>query len=397
MKVSQDYYSILGVSKNATADELKKAYHKLAGQYHPDRVPKSNSASAAEQKLEAERKLEYERRFKDITAAYDVLKDPQKRAAYDQYRTTGTGGFNQGSNSASGAQDFNFSSFDHIFEVFGDIMGTKQHRAGGRSQQQLRGDDLQYSLTLSLEEIFQGVTRTINFKAKASCDSCKGKGAQNPKDISVCSYCNGRGVVTHRQPPFAIEQTCNRCGGVGQTMRNPCNNCKGEGRMLKERILSVHIPAGIENNTRISLAGEGEAGYRGGSAGDLYVLVHAAAHKIFKLQNQDIHYRLAIDYPTAALGEEVEIPLIEGTTTRVKVPAGTQYGEQLIVRSKGMPSKSAGTRGNMYVHVHIDVPKQLNDTQKALIEELGRNLKSSGNNGVGSDDGLFAKMKNIWK
>ena len=374
--MSKDYYSTLGVSKAASAAELKKAYHKLAMQYHPDRNSGDKNA---------------EHKLKEINAAYEVLKDPKKRATYDQF---GEAAFSAGGGQAHQGfrnQDFHFSAegFEGIFDVFNNIMGGGQRKQSPRSQS-FRGSDLEYSLNLSLEEAFKGSTKVINFAAKVTCGNCAGKGAADPKDIITCTACKGRGSTIHQQGFFAVEQTCRSCNGAGQILRNPCNSCRGEGRVLKDRTLSVNIPVGVETGSRIRLAKEGEAGVRGGETGDLHILVHIAPHSLFKVQNADLHYLLSIDYPTAVLGKEVEVPIIDGGNTKLKIPAGTQHGEQLTINAKGMPKLRSSSRGSMYVHVHLQVPKNLTDKQRSLIEELDRSLNDTGK----GKDSFF---NNIWK
>lgn len=374
--MSKDYYSILGVGKTASAAELKKAYHKLAMQYHPDRNAGDKNA---------------EHKLKEINAAYEVLKDPKKRATYDQFGEAAFSGGGGQAHQGFRNQDFHFSAegFEGIFDVFNNIMGGGQRQKGPRSQN-LRGSDLEYSLNLSLEEAFKGSTKVINFTAKVTCGSCCGKGTADPKDIITCTACKGHGSTIHQQGFFAVEQTCRSCGGAGQVMRNPCNGCRGEGRVLKERTLSVNIPAGVETGLRIRLAKEGEAGIRGGETGDLHVLVHISPHSLFKVQNSDLHYRLSINYPTAVLGKEVEVPTIDGGTAKLKIPAGTQHGEQLTINAKGMPKLRSSSRGNMHVHVHIQVPKTLTDKQRSLIVELDKNFSEPDK----SSDSFF---NNIWK
>lgn len=375
----KDYYETLGISKTATADEIKKAYRKLAMKYHPDQNKDNAEAEA---------------KFKEVTEAYDVLKDEQKRAAYDRFGHSafsggrsgaGTGGF-----SGFREQDFH-SNFSDIFgDFFSDAMGGggSRHR---RSTMHSKGSDLKYNLTITLEEAFAGVEKTINFSCATSCGDCSGKGFKGEANYSNCSYCNGRGVIRMQQGFFAVEHECNACNGAGKTLQNPCKTCSGQGRVSGKRTINVNIPAGIEDGNRIMFSGDGEAGLRGGSSGDLYVFVSIKNHEIFKVEGTNLHCVVPLSFPLAALGGEIEIPTIEGGKLSLKIPAGTQNGDKLKLKSKGMSKVRSSNRGDMIAHIFVEVPKDLSKNQKRIIEELKEEIDNKN-----SSEGFFDKMKNLW-
>ncbi len=371
----QDYYQTLGIAKGASEEEIKKAYRKLAMQYHPDKNPGNNEA---------------EHKFKEINEAYDVLKDSQKRAAYDRFGHSafsggGSGGFSGDHHGFSG-MDFS----DIFSDVFGDFMGG---RGGGRrrASTQVKGSDLRYNINITLEEAFTGVSRNISFKTAVKCGECDGKGSAD-KTTTTCGDCNGHGYVRMQQGFFAVEQTCHKCHGAGQVIKNPCRKCGGEGRAETQKTLSINVPAGIEDATRIRLAGEGEHGIRGGHPGDLYVFVHIQPHQFFRVENSDIHCKIPISFTQAALGGAIEVPIIEGGTVQLKIPTATQSGDILKLKSKGMSKVRSNLRGDMFAHVIIDVPKNLTPRQKELLEELDKELAKSED----SDSSFFKKMKGLW-
>nr|WP_253307541.1 molecular chaperone DnaJ [Rickettsia endosymbiont of Ceutorhynchus assimilis] len=374
-----DYYQILGVSKSATQAELKKAYHTLAKQYHPDnnKVEDKNA----------------EKKFKEISAAYDVLKDEQKRAAYDRFghdafQNRGVGGSqNHGQGQAGG---FHADINDIFGDFFSDFMGGNKRSRSTSSK--IRGSDLKYNLTISLEEAFHGVDKNVSFSSEVKCDSCHGTGSETNEGMTSCSVCGGHGVTRMQQGFFTLEQACNHCRGSGQIIKNPCKKCRGNGRYAKHRNLTVNIPAGVENGTRIRHTGEGEAGIRGGSNGDLYVDIAIKPHDLYKIEGVNLHCKLPISFVKAALGDDIEVPVIEGGKVNLKIPAGTQSGDQLRLRGKGMSKIRATIRGDMIAHIHIEIPKNLTKRQKELLEEF---KKESGND-KDNDSNFFNKMKNLW-
>jgi molecular chaperone DnaJ len=370
----QDFYDILGVSKSADADELKRAYRKLAMQFHPDRNAGDKTA---------------EQKFKDINEAYDVLKDDQKRAAYDRF---GHAAFENGSR---GPGDFGFGGgfsggFADIFEEMFGAMGGRRSQAGPS-----RGSDLRYNLEVSLEDAFRGKQTTIRVATFAHCDSCKGSGAEPGTRPSSCRTCHGHGRVRRQQGFFSIEQTCPTCQGSGQTIDKPCKSCGGQGRVRREKTLSVNIPPGVEDGTRIRLAGEGEAGQHGAATGDLYIFVSITAHQIFQRDGANIFCRVPIPITTAALGGSIEVPTVEGNRTRVTVPAGTQSGHQFRLRGKGMTVLRSNLRGDMYIHAIVETPVNLTKRQQELLREFekeGENRKTNP-----ESEGFFARVKEFFE
>ncbi len=373
--MAKDYYQILDVPKTATQEELKKAYRKLAMKHHPDKNPGDKSA---------------EEKFKEISHAYDVLSDEQKRAAYDRY---GHDAFNQGGMGSGGGGmgggGFDFSSgFADIFE---DLFG-RQRGGGGESQTSNRGADLRYNLNVTLEEAFKGKSETIKITTAASCDTCHGSGGANGSKPVTCTTCNGSGRIRATQGFFTVERTCTTCGGMGKTIKDPCKSCAGTGRVRKEKTLSVNIPAGVEEGTRIRLSGEGEVGVRGGPAGDLYIFIGIKAHGLFVRDGADIHCNIPIKMTTATLGGAIEVPTIDGSRVKVTIPEGTQHGHQMRLRGKGMSILRAGSRGDMYIHTLVETPIKLSKKQKELLKEFDKN----GDNVSPQSDSFFAKVKDFW-
>ncbi|AFB20754.1 molecular chaperone DnaJ [Rickettsia canadensis] len=374
--MSQDYYQILGVSKTASSAELKKAYHKLAKQYHPDNAAAGDTNA--------------EKKFKEINAAYDVLKDEQKRAAYDRF---GHDAF-QNQQSRRGAGGGTSSFHPDINDIFGDFFsdfmgGSRRSRP---TSSKVRGSDLKYDLTINLEEAFHGIEKNISFSSEVQCDTCHGNGSEKGETITTCDACSGVGVTRIQQGFFTIEQTCHKCQGNGQMIKNPCKKCHGMGRYHKQRNLLVNIPAGVENGTRIRHTGEGEAGIRGGNSGDLYVDISIKPHDIYKVDGANLHCKLPISFVNAALGGEVEVPIIEGGKVNLTIPAGTQNGDQLRLRSKGMSKMRSTIRGDMLTHIHVEVPKNLSKRQRELLEEFKKESISEKEN----DSSFFNKMKSLW-
>jgi molecular chaperone DnaJ len=376
----RDYYEVLGVARDASEEDLKKAYRKLAMQYHPDR---NQGDKAAEGK------------FKELNEAYDVLKDAEKRAAYDRYGHAAFeqggggpgGGFGQGGNPFGGA-------FEDIFEeMFGGLGGRGRGRGGPVG----RGSDLRTAVEVTLEEAFAGAKKTIRVSTTVACEACKGTGAEGAaaQAAATCGSCGGSGKVRAQQGFFLIERTCPTCGGSGRTIKNPCKVCAGQGRVQRDRTLSVSIPAGVEDGTRIRLSGEGEAGLRGAPAGDLYVDVGVKSHPIFQRDGANIFVRVPLRMTQAALGGAVEVPTVDGGRAKVTIPAGSQTGDQFRLRGKGFSVLRSAARGDMYVQVAVETPQNLTKRQQELLTEFEREAEKSGRSSPESE-GFFAKVKEFW-
>ncbi|MCP4315882.1 MAG: molecular chaperone DnaJ [Hyphomicrobiales bacterium] len=372
-----DFYETLGVSKGANDKDLKSAFRKLAMKYHPDKNPDN---------------LEAERKFKEINEAYETLKDPQKRAAYDQFghaafEQGGPGGFGGGFGAGAGA-----GAFSDIFEdIFGEMMGGGRARRGSGGRE--RGADLRYNMEISLEEAFAGKTAQIRVPTSIQCDQCSGSGAKPGSTPSSCGTCHGSGRVRASQGFFSVERTCPTCHGRGETISDPCTKCSGQGRVTEERSLSVNIPAGIEDGTRIRLAGEGEAGLRTGPSGDLYIFLSVRPHEFFQRDGADLYCTVPISMTTAALGGQFDVVTLDGAKTRVKVPDGTQAGRQFRLKSKGMPVLRSSQMGDLYIQISIETPQKLTKRQRELLEEFEQ-LSSRENNPESS--GFFSKMRHFF-
>src|SRR5690606_1640416 len=357
----RDFYEVLGVSRGASADEIKKAYRGKAKELHPDRNKDNPEAEA---------------QFKEVNEAYECLKDEQKKAAYDRFGHAAFeggmgGGPRGGARGGYGQGDF-ASAFSDVFEdLFGDFMGGRPGGGGGRSRAQ-RGSDLRYNLRVTLEEAYKGVQKSINVPTSVACTACSGTGAEGGAEPQTCPTCSGMGKVRASQGFFTVERTCPTCGGAGQTIKNPCKSCHGAGRLEKERQLAVNIPAGVETGTRIRLAGEGEAGLRGGPAGDLYIFIEVREHALFQRDGVHLFCRGPVAMTVAAMGGEVEVPTIDGGRSRVKVPAGTQTGKQMRLRGKGMPALRGGGIGDMLIEVAVETPVNLTSKQRELLKEFER-------------------------
>ncbi|MEZ5911083.1 MAG: molecular chaperone DnaJ [Paracoccaceae bacterium] len=371
----RDYYDVLGVSRGASAEELKKAYRTKAKELHPDRNKDNPGAEAA---------------FKEVNEAYDALKDPERKAAYDRFgHAAFEGGMGARGGQGGGHGDF-ASAFSDVFEdLFGDFMGGG--RGAGRARSQ-RGSDLRYNLRVSLEEAYSGIQKTISVPSSVACDSCKGSGAEGGAEPETCPTCSGMGKVRAQQGFFTVERTCPTCGGIGQRIKNPCKSCGGAGRVERERALSVNIPAGVETGTRIRLAGEGEAGMRGGPAGDLYIFIDVREHALFQRDGVNLFCRVPVGMTAAALGGEIEVPSIDGGRSRVKVPAGSQTGKQMRLRGKGMPALRGGGMGDMMIELAVETPVNLTSRQRELLQEFEK--LSSENNPESSS--FFRKVKGFW-
>jgi molecular chaperone DnaJ len=373
----RDFYDVLGVQKGADEAALKGAYRKLAMQFHPDRNPGNHDA---------------EHKFKEINEAYDTLKDPRKRSAYDRF---GHAAFENGSRGPQGGPGFGpefASSMSDIFEdIFGDFMGGQRNRG---QQSRLRGSDLRYNLEITLEEAFLGRTVEIDVPTLVSCKTCDGTGAKPGTGMSTCKHCNGHGKVRAAQGFFTIERTCPVCQGRGQIMENPCTDCGGQGRRQENRKLSVDVPKGIEDGTRIRLANEGEAGLRGGPPGDLYIFISVKPHDLFHRDGADLYARVPIAMTTAALGGEFEVPTLDGARAKVKVAAGTQPGQRVRLKQKGMPVLRSKDIGDLYVQLDVETPQNLTRRQRELLEEFH---KVTTKETSPTSEGFFAKLKSLFE
>ena len=370
----RDYYEILGVSKGAGADEIKKGYRTKAKELHPDR-------NADNPKSEAQ--------FKEANEAYEVLKDADKKAAYDRY---GHAAFENGMGGgrAGGQGDF-ASAFSDVFDdLFGDFMGNQRGASGGRRA--ARGNDLRYNLRIDLEEAFAGLQNTITVPTAVGCDTCSGTGAEGGSEAQTCPTCSGMGKVRAQQGFFTVERTCPTCNGMGQSIKNPCKSCHGQGRVEKEKSLSVNIPAGVETGTRIRLAGEGEAGMRGGPAGDLYIFIEVRNHKLFEREGSNLFCRVPVSMTDAALGGDIEVPTIDGGRSRVKIPQGSQSGRQMRLRAKGMPALRGAGAGDMFIELAVETPVNLTSKQKELLREFD-NLAEDNNP---QSTSFFSSVKTFW-
>ncbi len=371
----RDYYDVLGVAKGADAAAIKKAYRQKAKELHPDRNADNPQAEA---------------QFKEANEAYEVLKDDNKKAAYDRY---GHAAFENGMGGGQrGGQQGDFASaFSDVFDdLFGDFMGGRG--GGGRRGGAQRGNDLRYNLRINLEDAFAGLQKTINVPTAVGCGSCNGTGAEDGSEPQTCPTCSGMGKVRAQQGFFTVERTCPTCSGVGQTIKNPCSTCNGAGRVEKEKSLSVNIPAGVETGTRIRLAGEGEAGMRGGPTGDLYIFIEVNDHALFERENSNLFCRVPVSIATAALGGEIEVPTIDGGRSRVKVPEGSQSGRQMRLRGKGMPALRGGGAGDMFIELAVETPVKLTSRQREILKEFDK--LSEDNNPQGSS--FFKSVKNFW-
>lgn len=375
----RDYYEVLGASKGASADELKKAYRKKAKELHPDRNSDNPNA---------------ESQFKEVNEAYDVLKDADKKAAYDRF---GHAAFENGMGGAGGQPGGGFgggadfsSAFSDVFDdLFGDMMGG---RGGGGRARASRGSDLRYNLRISLEEAFAGMQKTIKVPTSVTCDGCEGSGAEGGAEPTTCPTCSGRGKVRAQQGFFTVERTCPTCQGLGQNIKNPCLKCGGAGRTETDRSLSVNIPAGVETGTRIRLGGEGEAGLRGGPSGDLYIFIDVSEHRLFQRDGNQLFCRVPVSMTTAALGGDLEVPTIDGGRSRVKIPAGSQSGRQMRLRSKGMPALRGAGVGDMFIELAVETPVNLTARQKELL----RSFEEESEDNNPESKSFFSSVKGFW-
>jgi molecular chaperone DnaJ len=370
----QDYYATLGVARDAGTDDLKKAYRKLAMQYHPDRNPGDHQAEA---------------KFKEINEAYDVLKDEQKRAAYDRY---GHAAFEQGGGAGAGGFDFGGGIGDIFEQMFGDFVG-----GGGRGRQRgpRAGADIRVGVEIDLTEAFGGTKATVRVPTRVKCEACNGTGSEKgERGSEQCGTCHGAGKVRAQQGFFVIERTCPTCGGRGQVIKNPCRICGGAATVQRERTLQVAIPAGVEDGTRIRLGGEGEAGGPGAPNGDLYVHVGIKAHPLFQREGATIFCRVPLRMTQAALGAEIDVPAIDGTKARLKIPAGAQSGDQFRLRGKGFSVLRSAQRGDMLIQVQVETPQNLSRRQRELLEEFEAEAEGKGSP---EHEGFFAKAREFFQ
>lgn len=347
----RDYYEILGVERNASLEEIKKAYRKLALKYHPDKNPGNKAA---------------EEKFKEVNEAYAILSNPEKRARYDQFGHSGVEGTTFGPEDFRGFEDI-FGGFESFSEIFESFFGTSSRRRGGAQ----RGEDLQYEVRINLEDALRGVKKKIRVSRMEECPTCRGSGLKPGTQRSTCPYCHGRGQVAYTQGFFSITRTCDHCQGVGSIIREPCLQCRGRGRVRQERTLEVKIPPGIEDGSQIKLSGEGEAGVRGGRRGNLYLIISINKHPLFERVGPDLVGELPISFTQAALGDEIEISTLDGKAT-VKIPPGVQNGKILRLKNKGMPYLHSFARGDLLLKVKVIIPTKLSAKEKELLIEFAR-------------------------
>jgi molecular chaperone DnaJ len=379
MASKKDYYELLGVSRNASADDLKKAYRNLAKKHHPDANPGNKEA---------------EEKFKEINEAYEVLSDPQKKSTYDQFGHAGVNGFGGSPSGGSGgfrtSTDVNGADFE---DIFGDVFSNFFTGGGrtGRPQSQ-EGDDLRYDLTLTFEQAAFGTSQDIKIRKLVTCDTCHGSGAKPGSGRVTCATCRGTGQVRTSQGFFTVARTCPKCNGQGELPGTPCPTCHGQGRMERERIVSVKVPAGVDEGSRLRIRGEGEAGLNGAPAGDLYIFLHVEPHSIFHRDESNLLCEIPISFPQAALGTELEVPTLEGPV-KMKVPAGTQSGKVFRLREKGLKSPQHSGVGDLLVTVHVETPADLNSKQRKLLEEFAALAQEDNHPEVSK---FMQKMKNIF-
>jgi len=367
-----DYYEVLGVSRDASDQELKSAYRKLALKYHPDRNPGDHAA---------------EEKFKEASEAYQVLSDADKRAAYDRFGHAGVG--------AAGPGGFGgFSGSVDLGDIFGDLFGEMFNMGGGqqRGTRQMRGDDLRYDLKIDFEDAIFGTEEEVRIRRFEICDTCKGSGSASGRGPTVCPQCHGRGQIRYQQGFFSVARTCSSCAGRGSIISDPCQTCRGETRVTREHKLNVKVPSGVEEGTRIRYSGEGDAGRSGGPNGDLYIVLSIGEHGFFEREGQNLHCVIPISFPQAALGAEIEIEGVDGPVL-LKIPEGTQSGKELRVRGKGVPFLNEKGRGDLIVRVVVQIPKKLTRAQRDLIEQLGQSMAVDNKP---TSPGLLEKMKDLF-
>ena len=370
----RDYYDVLGVNKGANPGEIKAAYRKLAIKYHPDKNPGDKVA---------------EDKFKEASEAYGILSDKSKKENYDNF---GHAAFENGGSGRGGFGGFSGSDFSDIFEdFFGDFGGG---RRSNRRSSNNRGSDLRYDLSITLEEAYLGKKQNIQFSSSDKCNTCKGSGSKPGHSADRCTYCGGHGKVRSNQGFFTVQQTCPQCSGSGEEITNPCKDCNGAGNKQISKKISVTIPKGVDDGTRIRLAGKGEAGTRGGASGDLYLFINIKSHDLFKRSDVNLFFEFPISIADAALGTIIEIPTIDGKKAKIKIPDGTQDGKQFRLKGKGMPFMRRGDYGDLYVQVKTEVPVYLNKEQKDLLERFRKIENEKSNPSIRK---FFEKAKSFWK
>ena len=370
-----DYYGVLGVSKDASEQEIKSAFRKLAMKYHPDRNKDDKEA---------------EKKFKEINGAYEVLKDKEKKARYDKFGEAGVNGNPQGGfGRRQGSGGFN----DIFEEFFGEMGGGGGFRVNRENQRAQAGAHLQYEVYITLEEAYHGKKENITFSTSLECKQCHGKGTKNPNDMKTCTTCGGIGVTIEQQGFFRMERMCSQCAGAGKILKNPCPNCHGSGRSKGKKEITVTIPKGVKTETKLCIEGAGEAGVRGSKTGNLYVVVNVQPHSFFERKGDDLHCTVPVDMATAVLGGEFEIPTIDKSVARVKVKPGTQNNAQLRLRSKGMPSARYGISSDIIVHISVEIPVSLTEKQKSLMEEFKTLTKKSAHP---KSESFFERIKKLW-
>ena len=375
MATKRDFYEVLGVPKNASEEDIKKAYRKLAMKYHPDR----NQGDAAK---------EAEVKFKEVKEAYEMLSDGQKRAAYDQYGHAGVD-----PNMRGGAEGFAGGFADAFGDIFGDIFGQARRGAGGR--QVYRGNDLSYAMEITLEDAANGKNAELRIPSWENCDTCSGTGAKPGTSVKTCDTCHGSGVVQMRQGFFSVQQTCPHCRGNGKTITDPCGTCHGQGKVKRQKTLEVKIPAGIDDGMRIRSAGNGEPGTNGGPPGDLFIEIRTKKHEIFERDGDDLHCQVPISITTAALGGEIRVPTLQGEAA-IDIPEGTQTDKQFRLRGKGIKGLRSSFPGDLYCHIVVETPVKLTEHQRKLLKELGESLKKGGNKRSPNEDTWTDKLKRFF-
>ena len=371
----RDYYDVLGVQKNSSPEQIKAAYRKLAVKHHPDKNPGDKPS---------------EEKFKEAGEAYHVLSDKERKQNYDNF---GHAAFENGAGGRGGFENFDFSS--HFSDIFEDFFGDFGGGSGRRSKKSnFRGSDLRYDLSITLEEAYAGKKQDIKFSTSEKCNTCSGSGSKPGHDVGSCSMCGGNGQVRSNQGFFTVQQTCPQCSGTGEEITNPCGSCGGQGKKQTSKRLSVTIPKGVDDGTRIRLAGKGEAGSRGASNGDLYLFVNVYSHDLFKRSDENLFFEYPVSIADAALGTSLEIPTIDGGKAKIKIPAGTQSGKQFRLKGKGMPYMRGSGNGDLYVQVNTEVPISLNREQKELLEKFRKIENEKSNPSIKK---FFQKAKSFWK
>ena len=369
-EAKRDYYEVLGVGRSASEQEIKSAYRKLAMQYHPDRNPGDSQA---------------EMKFKEATEAYSILMDGEKRSRYDRFGHQGVG------TAGAGFEGF---PFQDLQDIFGDLFGMNDMFGGGgrRRNRVQQGDDARADVTLEFEDAFFGKTTQVQVRTFTSCAHCRGAGVEPGHSVATCNTCGGRGQVRFQQGFFSVARSCSKCGGTGSIITHPCNSCKGQGRVLTEKDITVKVPAGVEDGTKILFSGQGHAGPNGGPPGDLYVVLRVKEHAFFEREGKDLYCVVPISFPQAALGADISLPTLNGEH-KLPIPAGTQSGATLRIKGQGMPVLNSGGKGDLFVEVRVQTPAKLNKTQKELLQQLGDTLQVENRP---ERKTLFSKMKDIF-